>query len=122
MAVPCADATGLLHVVCVSASLSGFWTSDSSEEQRAFGCRALVLLMYVLSAEVTQIVGSDDVLLVQVKVEERWNALKKKMATAEYAGKTPAKIKDMDMENLGKAQKEQQFLEQQLHDMKQLLQ
>ncbi|DBB14039.1 TPA: hypothetical protein ACH3X3_001004 [Trebouxia sp. C0006] len=58
----------------------------------------------------------------KVKVEERWNALKKKMATAEYAGKTPAKIKDMDMENLGKAQKEQQSLEQQLHDMKQLLQ
>lgn len=56
-----------------------------------------------------------------MKVEERWNALKKKMATAEYAGKTPAKIKDMDMENLGKAQKEQQSLEQQLHDMKQLL-
>ena len=43
------------------------------------------------------------------------------MAAAEYAGKTPAKIKDMDMENLGKAQKEQQSLEQQLHDMRQLL-
>ena len=58
----------------------------------------------------------------QVRVEERWTTLKKKMAAAEYAGKTPAKIKDLDMENLGKAQKEQQSLEQQLHDMKQLLQ
>ena len=58
----------------------------------------------------------------QAKVEEKWNALKKKMAAAEYAGKTPAKIKDLDMENLGKAQKEQQSLEQQLHDMRQLLQ
>ena len=54
---------------------------------------------------------------VQGKVEESWNALKKKMAAAEYSGKTPAKIKDMDMENLGKAQKEQQSLEQQLLDM-----
>lgn len=58
----------------------------------------------------------------QAKVEEKWNVLKKKMAAAEYAGKTPAKIKDLDMENLGKAQKEQQSLEQQLHDMRQLLQ
>ena len=58
----------------------------------------------------------------QTKVEEKWSALKKKMATAEYAGKTPAKIKDMDVENLGKAQKEQRSLEQQLHDMRQLLQ
>lgn len=58
----------------------------------------------------------------QAKVEDRWNALKKKMAVAEYAGKTPAKIKNIDMENLGKAQKEQQSLEQQLHDMRQLLQ
>ena len=55
-------------------------------------------------------------------MEDRWNALKKKMAAAEYAGKTPAKIKDLDMESLGKAQKEQQSLEQQLHDMRQLLQ
>ena len=58
----------------------------------------------------------------QAKVEEKWNALKKKMAAAEYAGKTPAKIKDLDMENLGKAQKEQQSLEQQLNDMRRLLQ
>ncbi|KAL3156713.1 hypothetical protein ABBQ38_000987 [Trebouxia sp. C0009 RCD-2024] len=58
----------------------------------------------------------------KAKVEEKWSALKKKMAAAEYAGKTPAKIKDMDMDNLGKAQKEQQSLEQQLHDMRQLLQ
>ena len=84
--------------------------------------RTVVLLMCVVSAEVLCFVESSHVLLVQVKVEERWNALKKKMATAEYAGKTPAKIKDMDMENLGKAQKEQQSVEQQLHDMKQLLQ
>ena len=58
------------------------------------------------------------VLCLQAKVEDRWNALKKKMAAAEYAGKTPAKIKDLDMESLGKAQKEQQSLEQQLHDMR----
>ncbi len=113
--VPCADGTGLLHVLCLPVC-----ASDSTEGQCAFGCRTVVLLMCVLSAQVTYFV--DGVLLVQVKVEERWNALKKKMATAEYAGKTPAKIKDMDMENLGKAQKEQQSLEQQLHDMKQLLQ
>ncbi len=78
-------------------------------------------MMCVFSTEVICFVESNDVFLVQVKVEERWNSLKKKVATAEYAGKTPAKIKDMDMENLGKAQKEQQSLEQQLHDMKQLL-
>ena len=61
-------------------------------------------------------------LLLQAKVEDKWNALKKKMAAAEYAGKTPAKIKEVDMENLGRAQKEQQALEQQLRDMQQLLQ
>lgn len=137
--VPCVDAIGLLHVVCVSVSLSvkkedksnfeyfplnfciGVCISDSTEEQCALGCRAVVLMMCGMSAEVMCFVESSDVLFVQVKVEERWNTLKKKMATADYAGKTPAKIKDVDMENLGKAQKEQQSLEQQLHDMKQLL-
>lgn len=48
--------------------------------------------------------------------------MKKKMATPEYAGRTPAKIKENDTDKLGKLLKEQQSLDQQLSDMKQLLQ
>ena len=58
----------------------------------------------------------------QAKVEDQAGTLRKKMAAPEYAGRTPVKIKENDTDKLGKLLKEQQSLDQQLSDMKRLLQ
>ena len=58
----------------------------------------------------------------QAKVEDQAGTLKKKMAAPEYAGRTPVNIKENDTDKLGKLLKEQQSLDQQLSDMKRLLQ
>ena len=44
---------------------------------------------------------SDGALAMQAKVEEQVGEMKKKMAAAEYAGRTPAKIKENDTDKLG---------------------
>ena len=58
----------------------------------------------------------------QAKIEDQAGALKKKMAAPEYAGRTPVRIKESDTDKLGKLLKEQQSLDQQLSDMRRLLQ
>lgn len=58
--------------------------------------------------------------LPQERVEERRHALSKKMAAPEYGHKTPAKIKEADMDNLSKAQKEILAIEQQIDAMHKL--
>lgn len=76
------------------------------------------------SLHIFTIISTKCAVTCKAKTEDQAGALKKKMATPEYAGRTPAKIKESDVDTykLGKLLKEQQSLNQQLSDMGRLLQ